>query len=80
MRRSTVRYGRSPQVDHDMGTCSPLLGDSRLQYRSTESLAPILFSMGYGCFLPRAGYAAFFDVQDPGKARPPDCKDAERVA
>jgi hypothetical protein len=24
-------------------------------------LAPILFSMGYGCFLPRARYAAFFE-------------------
>ena len=29
MRRSTVRYGRSRQVDHDMGTGSPVLGYSR---------------------------------------------------
>jgi hypothetical protein len=29
MRRNTVRYGRSPQVDHDMGTDSPLPGFSR---------------------------------------------------
>jgi hypothetical protein len=29
MRRSTVRYGRFPQVDHDMGTGSPILGFSR---------------------------------------------------
>jgi hypothetical protein len=57
MRRSTVRYGRSPHVDHDMDTGSPLLGFSLSNNRSTKSLAPILFSMGYGCFLPylRAG-------------------------
>jgi hypothetical protein len=57
MRRSTVRYGRSPHVDHDMDTGSPLFGFSLSNNRSTKSLAPILFSMGYGCFLPylRAG-------------------------
>jgi hypothetical protein len=40
-----------------MDTGSPLLGFSLSNNRSTKSLAPILFSMGYGCFLPylRAG-------------------------
>jgi len=72
MRRSTVRYGRSPQVDHDMGTGSPLLGYSR------SSIAQLNRSHPYSS---RWATVAFYLEQDtpPSSSEDPNASSAPTV-